>query len=316
MMIKENKAEFDQARISKYQDLPIKKDPGMYVILDSNGKPRPHDNVDIVLDNFRLDGKSGHNTNVCAVARQVIPNARIVSFNFFSSEKKEIVDWIIENKKDIAVVNCSFSGPTDSEIERLEEHDIIVIASSGNKGNENIISYPSQLPWIISIGAFEDNRNQVADYSNGGEGLDAVAFTDIWFPVTADYSKLHWFNGTSTSGPVAAGMLWLYMSRKGKKLTRQQARDLIHINCIDLLEPEFDNKSGHGLFTLPERMYMEIKGVIGDKHLKVDGKKVIMDTAAIIDSNKRTLVPLRAIGEAFGGEVKWDAAKKEFTIKL
>ena len=315
-MIKENQKEFDAARISKYQKLPMKKDPGIYVVLDSSHRPRDHDNIKIVIENFRTDGKSGHNTNVSAVARQVVPDARIVSFNFFGTGKKEIVDWIIENKEDIAVVNCSFSGPRDSEIERLEEHDIIVIASSGNKGNENIISYPSQLPWIISIGAFEENRNQVAEYSNGGEGLKAVAFTDIWFPVTADYSKLHWFNGTSTAGPVAAGMIWLYMSRSGKKLSRQQTKDFIRRNCIDLLEPGFDNKSGHGLFALPERMNMEIKGLIGSRQLIVDGKIVNMDTEAIIDSNKRTLVPLRAIGEAIGGKVTWDAVKKEFTIKL
>jgi len=313
-LIKENELEFKQANIIQYQNLPKKSDIGAIVILDSSYRPREHDNIEIVIDNFRADNDSGHNTNVCAVTRQIAPDARIISFNYFGGEKKEIIDWIIAHKNEVAVVNCSFNSPTKDVIERMESEDIIVLSSSGNNGRENGISYPSNLPWIISIGAFEGYRQSVSDYSNGGEGLDAVAFTDIWFPVTADYSKLHWYNGTSTSSPVASAMLWNYMSRIGIKLKRQEARDFIHRNCVDLLDQGFDYKSGYGLFVLPK--YENLKRVIlrvGNHNITVNDKLKQMDVAPFIE-NARTYVPLRFVAEELGCIVEWNGNIKEVTI--
>ena len=313
-MIKENELEFKQANIIQYQNLPKKSDVGAIVILDSSHRPRKHDNIEIVIDSFRADDNSGHNTNVCAVTRQVAPDARIISFNYFGSEKEQIIDWIIEHKSEVAVVNCSFNSPTKDVIERMEAEDILVLSSSGNNGRENSISYPSNLPWIISIGAFEAHRQSVSDYSNGGEGLDCVAFTDIWFPVTADYSKLHWFNGTSTSSPVASAMLWNYMSRISVKLKRQEARDFIHRNCVDLLDQGFDYKSGYGLFVLPK--YETLKRVIlrvGSHNILVNDKPKQMDVAPFVE-NARTYVPLRFVAEELGCIVEWNTDIKQVTI--
>ena len=48
---------------------------------------------------------------------------------------------------------------------------------------------------------------------------------------------------------------------------------------------------------------------IGDRNLLVNGKVIVMDTEAVI-RNGRTFVPVRFISEAFGIEVKWDAASR------
>ncbi len=256
-MIKENQAEFELANIVKYQQMPVKRDPGLIIVLDSSNRPRKHDGIQIAIDNFRDDDKPGHNTQVCGVIRQVAPDANIVTFNYFGSEKPKIIDWIIENKKDICVVNCSFTSG-DKEIERLEEHDITVVSSSGNTSQS--ITYPASLPWITSVGAFEEWNYKVADYSSYGETLDIVAFTNIFLMVDPETNKVHWFNGTSCSGPVSSAMLWLYQSRHGIKFTREQARRFLHMNTIDLLEKGHDAKSGYGLFILPEKIETQEEG--------------------------------------------------------
>lgn len=250
-MIKENIAEFEKANVLKYQQMPMKKDPGYYVVLDSGHWPRAHDNVEIVFDNFKSD-KSGHNTQVCGVSRQVGPDARILSFNYFSSDKEKIIDWIIDHRKEIAVVNCSFTTP-DDEIERLGKYpEIVVISSSGNTGKS--ITYPASLPEVIAVGAFEEWRYNVATYSSRGKLLDIVAFTNIYLMVDPETDKTHWFNGTSCSGPFAAMQLWLYMSRAGVKFNRDQARAFMWRNTVDLYEPGHDELSGHGLFRLPDEI--------------------------------------------------------------
>ena len=44
-----------------------------------------------------------------------------------------------------------------------------------------------------------------------------------------------------------------------------------------------------------------------------DGDPITLDVPAMI-MNDRTLVPLRAVSEAFGAEVSWDGERKIITI--
>lgn len=56
---------------------------------------------------------------------------------------------------------------------------------------------------------------------------------------------------------------------------------------------------------------------IGKKEAIVNGEKKTFDIAPYIDSaTNRTLVPLRFISEAFGGQVEWDEKNKNITISL
>ncbi|MEZ4812729.1 MAG: copper amine oxidase N-terminal domain-containing protein, partial [Caldisericia bacterium] len=48
----------------------------------------------------------------------------------------------------------------------------------------------------------------------------------------------------------------------------------------------------------------------------VDGDIVMLDTAPYISSANRTLVPVRAISQAFGAEVGWDQTARRVTVQL
>jgi hypothetical protein len=250
-MIKENISEFEKANVIKYQQMPIKKDVGAIVILDSGHRPRPHDNIEIVIDNFTSD-KSGHNTQVCGVTRQVAPDARIISFNWFGGDEAQIVDWIIEHENEIAVINCSYTSIQEEDFNRLEQTNIPILSSSGNTGGS--IRYPANLDWVMAVGAFEEHNNNVADYSSVGSILEIVAFTNIYLMVDPETNKVHWFNGTSCASPFASAQLWLYMSRAGIKFNREQARAFMWRNTLDLYEKGHDERSGYGLFRLPDEI--------------------------------------------------------------
>lgn len=79
------------------------------------------------------------------------------------------------------------------------------------------------------------------------------------------YSKLYFFSGTSCSTPLAATMLVIYdayrMSKGLKKLTRQEAYDFMLKNVDDKETPGRDDKSGHGLFRLPNYIPILVKPV-------------------------------------------------------
>ena len=250
-MIQENLAEFEKSNVLKYQETPIVKEPGYVVILDSGHLPRSHDNILIKLANFKSE-KSGHNTQVCGISRQIAPQAKIITFNYFGDDKELIINWIINHREEIVVVNCSFTT-RNKEIERLEAYpEIVVVSSSSNTGKS--LTYSASLPWVISVGAFEEQRYDVASYSSRGPLLDIVAFTNIYLMVDPQTNKIHRFNGTSCSGPFSAIQLWLYMSRAGIKFNREQARAFMWRNTIDLYQKGHDDLSGYGLFRLPDEI--------------------------------------------------------------
>jgi serine protease len=86
-------------------------------------------------------------------------------------------------KKKVQVINLSLEFGTEvraSEIPGIidairdaNRAGIVMVAASGNEG-ERVIAYPARATQVISVGATTENRC-LADYSNGGTGLDIVA---------------------------------------------------------------------------------------------------------------------------------------------
>ena len=54
--------------------------------------------------------------------------------------------------------------------------------------------------------------------------------------------------------------------------------------------------------------------VSGDIVIKVNGKPITFDSPPYVDQNNRTVIPLRAVTEALGAEVKWDPTTSTATI--
>lgn len=258
-MIKENQAEFKKSNLNIWHNAEYKGQGITIVVLDDRGIPSKHINVETPFLEEHRDNKKNHNTQVCSVARESAPLSRIISMPWFGI-KKPVIDWIFKHKDEIDIINCSFAGVVGKdEFNRLKQLDIPIICASGNNASEDKISRPARYDWTIAIGAATESNGSIAGYSNGGKELDAVAYTAIFIPsFTYGYDKVFAFNGTSCASPYACGILACYLSwRKEKglpRLNREEVRQFIHDNSIDMYEEGHDYKSGYGLFALPKEI--------------------------------------------------------------
>ena len=251
-MIEQNREEFEKANILTWHKAELKGKGGVVVVLDSTHAPYEHTNV-IDPFNDNID-KIGHKTHVAQLIREVAPECDIVVFSWFGGNKQGVVDWIRDHQSEVDVINCSFNSRVGTDIfEQLEQFDIPVIVSSGNDYDDEVGS-GAGYPWTIAVGAWEEYRDNRARYSNYGEKLDLVAYTNIY--ITTEGTNNLMFNGTSCDAPAVSGMLAIYngwLKENGlPKLTREEAKLFLMDHTVDKLEDGFDFESGHGLARLPE----------------------------------------------------------------
>lgn len=310
-MLQENLTEFVRCNILRWYELGFTGKGVKVAVLDDGGVPsdwmRNYAKTEIATSS-----KGGHAISVTRVVHEVLPEAEIVMLpfinNFSSDVKQKSINWLIEHEKEIDIVCCSFHGD-EQLIEQLRKTKLLIFCASGNQGWDDNIQTPASLDFTFAVGALEDYRDKVASYSNQGDGLTVMVYTDITVPINADASKTMKFNGTSCATPFMVGMMALFIQRLKElniKPTRELIKKIIINNCIDYYDYGWDKISGYGLFRLP---YDLPKGVIEmntkDKDAFVDGEWVVLDVEPKI-INSRTLVPLRFIAESLGCKVEYD----------
>jgi len=160
------------------------------------------------------------------------------------------------------IISCSWcfynslSDELNSTIKDMYDNNIVVIFASGNNdidldpNNTNSYNYEveAELPWVIGVGATTE-ENKKADYSNYGNNIDILApggkdgggvFTiDGYYNDTYDY-----FDGTSASAPIVAGVVALMLS-VNPNLTPDQVREIL-ISTADKIEPDIANYDSNG----------------------------------------------------------------------
>lgn len=249
-MIDKNRAEFINMNVLKWREAGYTGKGSTVVVLDTPHKPYPHTNVvDLFNDNNSM---YGHKGQVAQVIREVAPDSEIIVFSWTKSKKQEIIDWIKEHESEIDVINVSLALNTSLDMfKQLESVDVPIFLSTGN-GSKDKIQTMAKEDWLIAVGAWEEHRDNKALYSNYGEGIDIVAYTNIY--ITAPKGEIN-FNGTSCSAPVASSLVAIYNGFRKKqglsKMTRAEAFEFVKVNTVDKLEKGFDIKSGHGLLILP-----------------------------------------------------------------
>ncbi|MBH0122516.1 S8 family serine peptidase [Rhodococcus sp. CX] len=140
------------------------------------------------------------------------------------------------------VINMSFGGyPRSSVIEHAIEYaynrNVVMCAASGN-GNQGTISFPANHPYVIAVGATQNNDTRVSIPgswgSNWGDELSVMApgipigTTDVQgngdLGDTRDYFTR--MDGTSAAAPHVSGLAALILSVESS-LTPDEVRNLI-----------------------------------------------------------------------------------------
>ncbi len=195
----------------------------------------------------------------------------------------DAIDWATVHGAD--VINLSLGGTAPSTslqraaIERAQSAGIVVVASSGNGGQDLIgdseLYYPAALPGVIAVGA-TDSKGVRASYSNYGtspedpeRNLDLVApggddddplgrwiaqntFTDFCLrkvppqPVDPAAFATCGISGTSQAAPHVSAVAALILSLQ-PDLRDDQVRELLQCSARDLGAPGFDLEYGYGM---------------------------------------------------------------------
>lgn len=230
-----NKEEFDYLGITKWHELGIK---GQGITIAS-----------------REGLATKHGRCVYDILKQVCPEADI----------KLKCDFNKDDDFDVYTTSLFFSSDRVKEkrSQQLIDKDRVLVCAAGNEGSETQTPL-SRLEQWLSIGAvhLSDGKIEIPKYSSAFYGLDFMSFSNV-----SVQSKKNKIKGTSFSAPLFASMCALvqsyFLEKAGKKLTYNQMLQFVKVDCIDLNEKGYDNRSGYGLFVLPEPDKINISEYMG-----------------------------------------------------
>ena len=228
--------------VSPHSDLSIPRERIVHFVDMIGGEKSPYDDnghgtfvSGIAAGNGLLSGRA-----VCGVAR----DANIIGLKVIGKDGEsgtfKILDgmqWLFDNFRQygISVVCMSFGAepldfadPLKIGAEMLARSGLIVVAASGNSG-ENHLKSPAISNEIISVGAVNTD-GKVAEFSSRGE-YNGIYRPDVYangvgvkgIKAGSTYSTM---TGTSASAPYIAGAC-LLLKEKYKNLSPEQAKSMI-----------------------------------------------------------------------------------------
>jgi subtilisin family serine protease len=165
----------------------------------------------------------GHGTMVAGAIHLVAPTARILPIRAFGQNGQGRLFHVIEGihlaeQRGAKVVNLSLNTYTYSlEMERtvndVSDRGILLVASAGNDGLTNPLSYPARHEKVTSV-ASVDARNVRSRFSNAGVDVTWVAAPGegLYLPFPGQRYAGGW--GTSFAAPLVSGMAAKLLTRK------------------------------------------------------------------------------------------------------
>lgn len=160
----------------------------------------------------------------------------------------------------------------DPALDAAEKAGVTVVCAAGNDGYDRNVAYPAIYPSTIGVGA-TDYANVVAQYSNGGIGLDMVApGGDVRHDLNGDgygdgilqETRIsgawgYWFfDGTSMATPHVAAAAAMLIGQGGIERSPDKVKALLTSSALDLGPSGYDSEYGHGLLQIFDALTFEV----------------------------------------------------------
>jgi hypothetical protein len=264
---------------------------------------------------FHDDVEASHSEACVDIIQTILPEARVLSggisyatkggevasCNVRCTETKETLpfDEFIQ-KHNVTQINNSTTGSSTPAMveylkEKIKQYNLFCTGSAGNSGDVSN-KYKGAFVMVTGVHFYKDT-DRIMSYGSNGDEIDFSMFMGFQM-------------GTSFSAPFLNGMAGLLRS-KNPNMTQEEIYDYFKSHSKLLGEKHI---YGWGLPIMGEPK-TTIKLKVGSKVMTVDGRDVQIDQPPIINKDSwRTLVPVRAIAEAFNAEVKWDEKTQTITI--
>ncbi|MBN1936537.1 MAG: S8 family serine peptidase, partial [Anaerolineae bacterium] len=245
---------------------------------------------------------NGHGSHVAGIAanrfyenqdaefRGVAPAANLVAVRVLNEtgagsyvDVLQGLNWVVQNKDvyNIRVLNISmyavpvapyWADPYNRAVMAAWQAGIVVVASAGNTGPDPMsIGVPGNTPYVITVGAFTDNRtpsdyddDYMPPFSAAGPTLDAFVKPDIIAPgahveslmrtnsyLSREYPDRrlngHYFemSGTSMSTAAVSGIAALMLS-ENPNLTPDQVK----FRLMQTARPQFSEVTGEAAYSI------------------------------------------------------------------
>ena len=326
-----------------YRAMVVKNDGALWGWGDDNGQMPPHDIKDngvpvLMLEKVRdIDMKPNYTSvidsddNVWIYAR--FPKGHIGPYSLGWSEKiekcigsgiKMILPWLYTLTEDETVTSWTYMLMEDGTIKRFSDSEEEILA------DHTVDIYSSGQAGTMFF--FKKEDCSLWRYSNDHE--DDGAFSE---KVMDDVEKFHSESGSSyvikTDGSLWVWGWWPYMSENEIEIptkvfdgVRIHSMVRVYVNGVRVEAKEAYIKDGRTMLpmwaifealgaevtwdneakcAIAIKDGAEVKITIGEAALYKNGEKIALDASAEI-VNDRTMVPVRAIAEAFGANVTWD----------
>lgn len=244
--------------------------------------PSPYD---IVNDDNDPDDGDGHGTHVSGTIAQATNNAigtagmahgacvlpvKVLGDDG-SGTTADIADGIyyaVNNAANVINmslgINARFNVTNDDILDPALDYaynqGVTVVCAAGNDSVASNVSYPAIYPTTIAVGA-TDYADELAYYSNSGEGLDIVApGGDVRVDLNSDgYPDgvlqetridgnwdYYFFQGTSMASPHVAAVAGMLIAQDDS-LTPDQVKEAMTSTALDLGTTGYDSVYGYGL---------------------------------------------------------------------
>ena len=215
-----------------------------------------------------------HGTNVMDYIRQVVPDARKIACDFSGITEKNVwncvgMQKLLDNPPQIFTSSAYNSSDSQEhhmkKYRELRDKGCFLVHGAGNDGEDGVLNVVKN-DVFKAVAAYKlyCGKPKKEAFSSVGEEVDFASLDNL--RATWD-NKRH--TGTSFSAPIFAGMVTLvqdfFISKTGRQLSYENLLQFIKDNCVDLEETGIDNKSGFGLFILPEPDSIEISRYINTK---------------------------------------------------
>ena len=182
----------------------------------------------------------GHGTMVAGVIHLVAPTAQILPLKSFHadgtgnlSDILRAIYYAVQNNAN--VINMSFdltqsSTELSNAINYASNHNLILVASSGNDGKQEIV-YPAGLQNVMGV-ASTNNQDQRSSFSNYGDQVVWVAAPGEAIITTYPFATYAAGWGTSFSSPMVAGTAALLLNIQPRENQAQAAWAIGHAKWI------------------------------------------------------------------------------------
>lgn len=348
--------------IQKWHDMGY-RGQGIKIMSDEKVEKESHGDV---ISPKGFSSKSGHGDSVMVHIKYAAPEATFIAYPFSGkwgakTYTCECANYIMQNDVSIFTTSC-LSGTASVSKEMAMQDCIdsgcIFFSAAGNKGDMDN-SYESQVHgesksekyYAIGgvkpkwTGKYENNDEEDGEAIYDFSKIEPVRYSSEGPEVDfVTLAETHVALGTSFCAPLFAAMVGLvqqfFIEKAGRKLTRAEMDKFIKDNVQDMKDEGFDNKTGFGLFVLPDPTTIDVAKYTGEalkvedsktetpeipsikegemlltidsKDIQIGGITKTFDVAPFIKDN-RTFVPIRVL-EALGLIVEWKADERQVIV--